>query len=51
MDQTAFVKQIASDARSDSDHLLADELSRALRRPDLGGAGRAQRDAERPDRI
>lgn len=35
-DQTAFVKQIASDATSDTDHYLADELSRALRRPDLG---------------
>jgi soluble lytic murein transglycosylase len=36
LDQTAFVKQIAADATSDSDHLLADELSRDLRRPDLG---------------
>ncbi|WP_249341458.1 lytic transglycosylase domain-containing protein [Sphingomonas sp. 3P27F8] len=35
-DQTAFVKQIAADATSDTDHLLADELSRALGRPDLG---------------
>ncbi|WP_082516106.1 lytic transglycosylase domain-containing protein [Sphingomonas sp. Leaf412] len=35
-DQTAFVRQIAADATSDSDHLLADELSRTLRRPDLG---------------
>jgi soluble lytic murein transglycosylase len=35
-DQTAFVKQIASDATSDTDHYLADELSRSLRRPDLG---------------
>ena len=35
-DQTAFVKQIASDAESDSDHFLADELSRSLGRPDLG---------------
>ncbi len=35
-DQTSFVKQIASDATTDSDHYLADELSRALRRPDLG---------------
>ena len=36
MDQTAFVKQIAIDATSDTDHILADELSRDLRRPDLG---------------
>ena len=35
-DQTAFVKEIALDADSDSDHLLADELSRAIGRPDLG---------------
>ena len=35
-DQTAFVKQIAADATGDSDHLLADELSRIIRRPDLG---------------
>ena len=35
-DQTAFVKQIAADAQSDTDHYLADELSRQLRRPDLG---------------
>lgn len=35
-DQTAFVKQIAADATSDSDHYLADELSRTMRRPDLG---------------
>lgn len=35
-DQTAFVKQIAADATSDVDHYLADELSRTLRRPDLG---------------
>lgn len=35
-DQTAFVKQIAIDATSDTDHYLADELSRSMRRPDLG---------------
>ncbi|MFK3891428.1 lytic transglycosylase domain-containing protein [Sphingomonas sp. NPDC079357] len=35
-DQTAFVKQIAADATSDTDHYLADELSRSLGRPDLG---------------
>jgi len=35
-DQTAFVRQIAADAKSDSDHVLADELSRTLGRPDLG---------------
>ncbi len=35
-DQTAFVRQIAADAKNDSDHVLADELSRTLGRPDLG---------------
>lgn len=35
-DQTAFVRQIALDAKSDSDHVLATELSRSLGRPDLG---------------
>ena len=35
-DQTAFVRQIALDAHSDADHVLADELSRTLDRPDLG---------------
>ncbi|BCA58360.1 lytic transglycosylase domain-containing protein [Sphingomonas sp. HMP6] len=35
-DQTAFVLQIATDAKSDSDHVLATELSRTLGRPDLG---------------
>jgi soluble lytic murein transglycosylase len=35
-DQTFFVRQIAQDAKSDSDHLLAVELSRTLNRPDLG---------------
>ncbi|WP_375397361.1 lytic transglycosylase domain-containing protein [uncultured Sphingomonas sp.] len=35
-DQTAFLRQIALDATSDSDHALAAELSRLLDRPDLG---------------
>lgn len=35
-DQTAFVRQIAIDAKTDSDHVLATELSRTLGRPDLG---------------
>ncbi|MEO7688685.1 MAG: lytic transglycosylase domain-containing protein [Sphingomonas sp.] len=34
--QTAFVRQIAIDAKTDSDHVLATELSRTLGRPDLG---------------
>ena len=35
-DQTAFVRQIAIDATTDSDHVLATEVSRTLGRPDLG---------------
>ncbi|UIJ43824.1 lytic transglycosylase domain-containing protein [Sphingomonas cannabina] len=35
-DQSAFVRQIAADATTDTDHLLAAELSRAINRPDLG---------------
>lgn len=35
-DQTAFVRQIAADAESESDHLLAEQLSRDIGRPDLG---------------
>lgn len=35
-DQTAFVRQIAADATTDADHVLADELARQLGRPDLG---------------
>ena len=35
-DQTAFVRQIALDAKSDTDHLLAADLARQLQRPDLG---------------
>jgi soluble lytic murein transglycosylase len=35
-DQTLFLRQIAQDAKSDTDHLLAAELSRQIGRPDLG---------------
>ena len=35
-DQTAFVRQIAADATSETDHLLAEQLSRDIGRPDLG---------------
>jgi soluble lytic murein transglycosylase len=35
-DQTAFVRLIASTAESDTDHLLAVELSQTMGRPDLG---------------
>ena len=35
-DQTAFVSQIAADATTDTDHVLAADLSRQIGRPDLG---------------
>lgn len=35
-DQTAFVRQIAIDAKTDADHALTTELSRMIGRPDLG---------------
>jgi len=35
-DQTAFIKQIAADATTDTDHVLAAQLSQKLSRPDLG---------------
>ncbi|WP_271300779.1 lytic transglycosylase domain-containing protein [Sphingomonas sp. CV7422] len=35
-DQTAFIRQIAADATSASDHLLAAELATQIGRPDLG---------------
>lgn len=35
-DQTAFVRTIAANAKTDQDHLLAGELARAIARPDLG---------------
>ena len=35
-DQTLFVRQIAQDAKSDGDHVLAGELARSIARPDLG---------------
>ena len=34
-EQTAFVRQIALDAKSDTDHALATDLARELQRPDL----------------
>ncbi|WP_267382400.1 lytic transglycosylase domain-containing protein [Sphingomonas sp. GC_Shp_2] len=34
-DQTAFIRQIAADAHSDTDHLLATDFSREINRPDL----------------
>ena len=35
-DQTAFIRLMAANAKTDSDHILAGELSRSIDRPDLG---------------
>jgi soluble lytic murein transglycosylase len=35
-EQSLFVRKIATDASSDTDHILIDELSRQIGRPDLG---------------
>lgn len=35
-EQSRFVRQIAADATTDTDHALAADLSRAINRPDLG---------------
>jgi soluble lytic murein transglycosylase len=35
-DQTQFLRTIASSAKTDSDHILAADLSRSIGRPDLG---------------
>ena len=34
-DQTALIRQIAADAKTDADHVLAEQLSRQIGRPDL----------------
>ncbi|WP_448665091.1 lytic transglycosylase domain-containing protein [Sphingomonas sp. CJ20] len=36
LDQSLFVRQIAQAAKTDTDHILAAELSRTIGRPDLG---------------
>lgn len=36
LDQSKFVRAIANNAATPADHLLADELSRSINRPDLG---------------
>ena len=35
-DQTQFIRLIAANAKTDSDHILAGELAQAINRPDLG---------------
>jgi len=51
-DQTAFVRQIAANARTDSDHILAGDLARSMSRPDLGVmVSRAARTSGTPDPL
>ncbi|WP_066959229.1 lytic transglycosylase domain-containing protein [Rhizorhabdus dicambivorans] len=51
-DQTAFVRLIAANARTDSDHILAGELARSVDRPDLGVmVSRAARTSGTPDPL
>jgi len=51
-DQTAFVRQIAANARTDSDHILVGDLARSMSRPDLGVmVSRAARTSGTPDPL
>jgi len=51
-DQTAFLRLIAANAASDSDHILAGELARSIDRPDLGVmVSRAARTSGTPDPL
>lgn len=51
-DQTAFIRLIAANAVTDSDHILAGELARSINRPDLGVmVSRAARTSGTPDPL
>jgi soluble lytic murein transglycosylase len=51
-DQTAFIRLIAANARTDNDHFLAGELARSMNRPDLGVmVSRAARTSGTPDPL
>lgn len=51
-DQTQFIRVIAANAKTDSDHILAGELARAIARPDLGVmVSRAARTSGTPDPL
>jgi len=51
-DQTAFVRLIASNAKTDTDHILAGELALSINRPDLGVmVSRAARTSGTPDPL
>ncbi|WP_235538534.1 lytic transglycosylase domain-containing protein [Sphingomonas sp. Root710] len=51
-DQTAFIRLIAANAKTDSDHILAGELAKSIDRPDLGVmVSRAARTSGTPDPL
>ena len=51
-DQTQFIRLISANAKTDSDHILAGELARAINRPDLGVmVSRAARSSGTPDPL
>lgn len=51
-DQTQFLRLIAANAKTDSDHILAGELAQAINRPDLGVmVSRAARSSGTPDPL
>ncbi|WP_327196183.1 lytic transglycosylase domain-containing protein [Sphingomonas sp. SRS2] len=51
-DQTQFIRLIAANAKTDSDHILAGELARSIARPDLGVmVSRAARSSGKPDPL
>lgn len=51
-DQTQFVRLIAANAKTDSDHILAGDLARSMNRPDLGVmVSRAARTSGTPDPL
>jgi soluble lytic murein transglycosylase len=51
-DQTQFIRLIAANAKTDTDHILAGELSRSINRPDLGVmVSRAARTSGTPDPL
>jgi soluble lytic murein transglycosylase len=51
-DQTAFIRLISSNARTDSDHILAGDLAKSINRPDLGVmVSRAARTSGTPDPL
>ena len=51
-DQTQFIRLIAANAKTDSDHILAGELAQAINRPDLGVmVSRTARTSGTPDPL